>query len=92
MELSQNQLKKFYNAKSVEEIISVGKECGLNISTDQAQAALANNAKFGELSEDELSSVSGGLNVIDFTNITVDYFGDGLLVINSGDMCRFKGN
>lgn len=93
MELKEKELKKFCNAKSVEEIESIAKELGLKISAKQAEAALANNAKIGELSEDELSGVAGGINVIDFSNaIVVDYFGDGTLVINMGDLCRFKGN
>ncbi len=61
MELDEKMLEKAKNAKSVEELLSLAKENGFELTEEEAKAYFAKiNAKVGELSDDELDDVSGG--------------------------------
>ena len=61
MELNEKMLEKAKNAKSVEELIALAKENGLDLTAEEAKTYFAKlNAKEGELSDDELDDVSGG--------------------------------
>ena len=61
MELNDKLLEKAKNAKTVEELVAVAKENGVELTAEEAKTYFANlNAKEGELSDDELDNVSGG--------------------------------
>ncbi len=61
MELDEKMLEKAKNAKSVEELLSLAKENGIELTVEEAKTYFAKlNAKSGELADDELDDVSGG--------------------------------
>ena len=53
-------LKKLKEAKSVEEIISIAKEDGVELSEENAETIYAQMNQSGELSDDDLAMVVGG--------------------------------
>ncbi len=54
------QIEKARAAKSPEELLSLAKENGLELSAEQANAYFEKLNRSGELSDDELSNVAGG--------------------------------
>lgn len=61
MELDDMLFKKAVNAKSAEELLSLAKENGVELTEGEAETYfLKLNSKEGELADDELDSVAGG--------------------------------
>ena len=59
--LKEEMIAKAKEAKSVEELLALAKENGVELTEEEAKAYFAKlNPKSGELSDDELSNVSGG--------------------------------
>lgn len=55
------RLKEWVSAaKSVDEIIALAKESGIELTPEKAEELLRNYDKFRELSDDDLDNVSGG--------------------------------
>lgn len=73
-------LDKVKNAASVEELLRIAKENGMEMKEDEAEDYFAALNKAGELSDDELDSVSGGA-----CHIKVD--GTKYTVVTSGLKC-----
>ena len=62
MEMNKEMLKKAKTAKTVEELIVLAKENGIELSEEKATAYFEKlNAKSEELADDELGNVSGGV-------------------------------
>lgn len=75
--------EKAGQAKSVEEILALAKEKGIELSEDDARTYFERQNKSGELSDDELDNVSGG----------GCYADDGRLVVTIGYSCKnFKSS
>lgn len=53
-------ITKLKSCKTVDELKTVGKEIGYELTDDEAKNYLDSFAKSGEISDNELSSVSGG--------------------------------
>ena len=60
MKLTKEQLEKAKAAKSVEELLALAKENGMELTEEEAAKYFAEWHKEGELSDDELENVSGG--------------------------------
>ena len=61
--MSEEMLEKLRNAESAEEIVSIAKEYGREVTAEQAQELLDRlkaGASEGELSDDLLEAVAGG--------------------------------
>ena len=59
--MNEEMIAKAKEAKSVEELITLAKENGVELNEEDAKLCFEQlNAKKGELSDDELSDVSGG--------------------------------
>ena len=54
-------LAKARKAESVDALIAMAKENGMNLSEEEANAYFAHLHKTGELADDELDNVSGGM-------------------------------
>jgi hypothetical protein len=79
---NEENLAKAKQAKSVEELLTLAKESGVEMTAEQAQDILARlNQKSGELADDELDNVAGG----------GCYAGDGRLVVTLGHYCDHYG-
>jgi hypothetical protein len=77
--LNEAVLAKAKKAKSVEELLALAKESGVEITAEQAQEIFAQlNQKSGELADDELDNVAGG----------GCYSGEGYLVVTAGYYCN----
>ena len=59
-EFNKELLEKAGQAKSAEELVTIAKEYGLDITEDDAAAFFEESDKLGELSDDELDNVAGG--------------------------------
>ena len=58
---NEETLAKAKQAKSVEELLTLSKESGVEMTAEQAQDIFAQlNQKSGELADDELDNVAGG--------------------------------
>lgn len=57
---SPEQIEKAKASKSPEELLSLAKENGLDMTEEQANTYFEELNKIGELSDDELDNVSGG--------------------------------
>lgn len=64
--MNEEMLKKLQAAKSAEDVVAIGKECGKELTDEQAQAIYdkLQAAANGELSDEDLEAVAGG-NLID---------------------------
>ena len=63
MKLTQEMMEKAKTAGSAEELLSIAKENGINLTFDEANTYFAQlNSTSDELSDDELVNVSGGCN------------------------------
>lgn len=60
MELSKELFEKAKEAKSEEELMSLAKENGAELTSEEAAAYFAQLHKSGELSDEELGNVAGG--------------------------------
>ena len=61
MELNKELLTKAKSAKSLEELIAIAKENGMELTEENAQAYFKLlNPQTGEIADDELDNVSGG--------------------------------
>ena len=59
--MNQELVNKARKAESVEELLALAKENGIELTNEQAKAFFAQlNPPKGELSDDELDNVSGG--------------------------------
>ena len=59
------KLKELKEAKSAEEILSIAKRNGREVTAEEAQAAFDALHAGGELSDDDLAKVAGGSKVVD---------------------------
>jgi len=58
---NEEAIAKAKQAKSVEELLTLAKESGVEMTAEQAQDIFAQfNQKSGELADDELDNVAGG--------------------------------
>ena len=60
MKFTIEQLTKAKQAKSAEELLTLAKESGMDLSEEQAKKAFAALNQQGELSDEELEQVAGG--------------------------------
>ena len=61
MELSNDLTAKAKQAKTAEELLTLAKESGIEMTEESAKAYFEQlNSKMGELADDELDNVSGG--------------------------------
>ena len=60
MSMKQELIAKAKEAKSVEELLAVAKECGVELTEDAAKEFYERFHATGELSDDELDAVAGG--------------------------------
>lgn len=60
MKFTVEQTKKAKTAKSVEELLALAKENGMELTEEEAAKYFAEWHKEGELSDEELDNVSGG--------------------------------
>lgn len=63
MEFTNDQFEKVMMAKSAEEILDIAKECGIEITEEKAAELIAEMHKVGEISDDSLENVSGGITI-----------------------------
>lgn len=76
---NEEVLAKAKQAKSVEELLTLAKESGVEMTAEQAQDIFAQlNQKSGELADDELDNVAGG----------GCHNGEGYLVVTGGYVCN----
>ena len=60
MKLTKELLEKAKSAKSAEELLTLAKESGVELTADEAEKYFAAWNKAGEISDEELENVSGG--------------------------------
>ena len=60
MELTREMLEKVKETKTVEELVALAKENGMELTFQEAEECFARLHKSGELSDEELDNVSGG--------------------------------
>ena len=83
MKFTEEQMKKFSEAKSVEEVLALAKEEGVEINEEEirkyynATRIPARDGE-GELSDDELDNVAGGIYACN----------DGRLIVSCGYWCN----
>ena len=63
MKFTEEQIKKAKSAKSAEELLALAKENGIALTEEEAAKYFADLHREGELSDDELDNVSGGLRL-----------------------------
>ena len=64
---NEEAIAKAKQAKSVEELLTLAKESGVEMTAEQAQDIFAQlNQKPGELSDDELDNVAGGVGAFEY--------------------------
>ena len=71
MKFTKEQIEKAKTAKSVEELIALAKENGIEMTEEEAEKYFADLHREGELADDELDNVSGGCGR---TVVNVHYF------------------
>ena len=62
MKFSNEMIEKAKTAKSAEELLAMAKAENIEISAEEAAKAFAELNKTGELSDEELDNVAGGVN------------------------------
>ena len=60
MNFTNEQINKAKQAKTVEELLAIAKENGVELTEEQAKEYFAELHKEGELSDEELEAVAGG--------------------------------
>ena len=78
MEFNTELLEKAKEAKSAEELLSLAKENGIEMTDEEGAAYFAQMKKNGELSDEELDNVAGG----------DCHAKDGRLVVTAGYTCE----
>ena len=61
--MTEEMFKKLTEAKTAEELIAIAKEYGKELTKEQADEMLKPADADGELSDDDLDSVAGGINM-----------------------------
>lgn len=61
MNFTSEQITKAKAAKSVEELLAIAKENGMELSEEEAKKFFAELNKEGEIADDELDNVAGGI-------------------------------
>ncbi len=61
--MNEEMFKKLKDAKSAEEMIAIAKEYGKEMTKEEAEEILAFSGAQGELDDDALDSVAGGMNI-----------------------------
>lgn len=62
--MTEEMIQKAKNAKSAEELLTLAKENGIEMTPEEANARFVElHPRQGELSDDELDNVAGGCNV-----------------------------
>ncbi len=64
--MNEEMFQKLKTAKSAEEMIAVAREYGKELTKEQAEEMLAFENADGELSDDDLDNVAGGIDVPDW--------------------------
>jgi predicted ribosomally synthesized peptide with nif11-like leader len=84
--LNPEMIEKAKAAKSAEEILSLAKANGVEMTADEAATYFAQlNPKIGELSDDDLDNVAGGASGCRTSD---NYLADNTLVrVINGDVC-----
>lgn len=86
MELTPELIEKIKGAKSSEELASLAKENGIELSVEKAKEYFAQfNPNQGELGDDELDNVSGGEQC-------GTIYSDGRPVVTCGNSCDYHTN
>ncbi len=80
--MTEELIKKAKEAKSVEDLIILAKDNGIELQEKEAEAYFESLHKSGEIEDDELDSVSGGA-----CHITSNYFGKKCTVVTSACKC-----
>ena len=62
MRFTNEIIEKVKTAKSAEELLAMAKEENIELTEEQAAKAFAELNKMGELSDEELDNVAGGVN------------------------------
>ena len=83
MEFNTELLEKAKEAKSAEELLSLAKENGIEMTDEEGAAYFAQMKKNGELSDEELDNVAGG-------GCQTKVGGEKYTVVTSGQRC-FNG-
>ena len=83
MEFNSELFEKAKEAKSAEELLSLAKENGVELTKEEAQEYFAQLNKSGELSDEELDNVAGG-------GCQTSVGGESYTVVTSGKRC-FNG-
>ena len=66
IKMNEQMIVKLQRAKTVQEIIDISKEYGKEVTAEKAQELLDQlNGDCGELSDEELDQVAGGVRIID---------------------------
>ena len=75
--MNEEMLKKLMGVKSPEEVLTIAKEYGKELTLEQAQALLdrVKNSATGELSDDAVEAVAGGGVVDDWKEEAGSWFG-----------------
>ena len=60
MELTKEVIEKAKEAKTVEELVALAKENGVELTFEEAEECFAKLHKSGELADEELDNVAGG--------------------------------
>ena len=60
MQITAEQMQKAKQAKTAEELLTIAKENGVELTEEQASEYFAELHKEGELTDDELDAVAGG--------------------------------
>ena len=61
--MNEEMFEKLKGAKSAEEMIAIAKEYGKEMTKEEAEEILAFSSTEGELDDDALDSVAGGMNM-----------------------------
>ena len=64
--MTEEMFKKLTGAKTAEEMIAIAKEYGKELTKEQAEEMLKPVDTDGELDDDALDSVAGGINMPDW--------------------------
>lgn len=61
--MNEEMFKKLKEAKTADELIAIAKEYGKELTKEHAEEMLNHSDASGELSDDDLDSVAGGINM-----------------------------
>ena len=73
--MNEEMLAKLQKARTVEEIIAIAKEYGKEVTAEKAQELLDKlNSAAGELSDDALAAVAGGMGFYEYQDIVRELY------------------